>query len=313
LRFQGEFAALGAAMVWTVASVIYSKVGAQIAPLVLNLAKGAIAIALTLGTAIVLGAIDADRGIWVADLDRLAVGSLLLSGAIGIGVGDTAFFRSLNALDPRRALLLQTLAPPLSALLAIAVLQESLSPRAWFGIVVTMLGIAWAIVAERVGVSPADRQGALRGILWGGISALAQATGAILSRGALAETAIDPLVSSLLRLCAGMLVLLGWLSFGDAPREPLRDRRTRQSLAGLTSPRLFGAIAIAAFLGTYLGIWLQQMSLKFAPAGIAQTLSATSPLFAIALARLMGERVTARGTLGAIVALFGVTLLLTAG
>jgi drug/metabolite transporter (DMT)-like permease len=55
------------------------------------------------------------------------------------------------------------------------------------------------------------------------------------------------------------------------------------------------------------------MSLKFAPAGIAQTLSATSPLFAIALARLMGERVTARATLGAIVALFGVTLLLTAG
>ncbi|WP_234488930.1 DMT family transporter [Oxynema sp. CENA135] len=312
MRFQGEFAALGAAMVWTVASVIYSKVGAQIAPLVLNLAKGAIAIVLTLGTAIALGAIDADRGVWVADLDRLAVGSLLLSGAIGIGVGDTAFFRSLNALDPRRALLLQTLAPPLSALLAIAVLRETLSPRAWFGIVLTMLGIAWAI-AERVGVSPADRQGARRGILWGAISALAQATGAILSRGALAETAIDPLVSSLLRLCAGMLVLLAWLSCGDAPREPLRERRTRQSLLELTSPRLFGAIAIAAFLGTYLGIWLQQMSLKFAPAGIAQTLSATSPLFAIALARLMGERVTARATLGAIVALFGVTLLLTAG
>jgi drug/metabolite transporter (DMT)-like permease len=75
------------------------------------------------------------------------------------------------------------------------------------------------------------------------------------------------------------------------------------------SPKLAGAIAITAFASTYLGIWLQQISLKEAPAGIAQTLCATSPLFAIPIAMGMGEAVSKRAILGAMIALLGVGLL----
>lgn len=43
--------------------------------------------------------------------------------------------------------------------------------------------------------------------------------------------------------------------------------------------RLLGIISITAFFSTYLAIWLQQISLKYSPTGVAQTLSSTSPLF----------------------------------
>jgi drug/metabolite transporter (DMT)-like permease len=70
-----------------------------------------------------------------------------------------------------------------------------------------------------------------------------------------------------------------------------------------------GAIAIAAFGGTYLGIWLQQIALKLSPAGIAQTLLATSPLFVLPIVALLGEKITLRATVGVSIAIAGIALL----
>ena len=67
----------------------------------------------------------------------------------------------------------------------------------------------------------------------------------------------------------------------------------------------------AIFLGTFLGLWLQQVSLKWASTGVSQTLLATSPLFVLPLAAWTKEQVSARAVVGAIVALGGVALLFT--
>jgi drug/metabolite transporter (DMT)-like permease len=63
------------------------------------------------------------------------------------------------------------------------------------------------------------------------------------------------------------------------------------------------------FIGTLLGLWLQQASLRFAPAGIAQTLLATRPLFVLPIAAWMGEAVSVRAILGAALSVAGVGLL----
>jgi drug/metabolite transporter (DMT)-like permease len=68
-------------------------------------------------------------------------------------------------------------------------------------------------------------------------------------------------------------------------------------------------ITFTSFGSTYLGIWLQQTSLKFATTGIAQTLLATSPLFVIPMAVILGEKITPRAVLGALVALGGIGFL----
>jgi len=70
-----------------------------------------------------------------------------------------------------------------------------------------------------------------------------------------------------------------------------------------------GIIAIASFGSTYLGIWLQQTSLKYAPAGIAQTFLATSPLFILPIVALQGEKISQRAILGVIISLGGIALM----
>ncbi|MBF2066140.1 MAG: DMT family transporter [Calothrix sp. C42_A2020_038] len=291
-NFQGEIAALVAALLWAVASVVYGRVGVYIPPLHLNLIKGIIAIVLLLVTIAFTGKLS-------FVIAPIPLYLLLLSGVIGIGLGDTAFLAGINNLGARRLLLLETLAPPMTAVLALIFLQERLNASAWCSILLTILGIAW-VISERTEKEVSSKS-SLRGIIFGLLAAVANAFGAVISRAALANTNINPLWAALLRLSAGVLFLL-----------PLITLR-REKLTSVPSPskswRIIGAICFAAFCGTYLGIWLQQTAIKLAPVGIASTLLQTSPIFALPLALGMGERISMRATAGVLIAIAGIALL----
>lgn len=292
--FKGELAALCAAGLWAVSSSVYARIGQRIPPLELNLIKGTIAIALLIGTLVL------QNNLLVAIAPNQMC-LLLLSGVLGIGLGDTAFFFALNHLGARRALLMETLAPPITAILALIFLQEKLSLVACCGILLTILGVAW-VVTERV---PSSNNIDLeRGIGFGIVAAIALAGGAVISRQVLATSDISPLLSALLRLTGGVLILLPWAWMGQ---------RSRFEFKTLLSVRIITAIFFAAFAGTYLGIWLQQTAIKFTAAGIALTLTNTSPLFIIPIALLMKEQVSYRAVLGVVIALGGITVLLSLG
>ena len=298
--FTGEIAALSAACLWAISTVVFGQLGKRIPPLFLNGFKGLIAIALIVITLLLTQA-------EIPNIATKPIILLLLSGSIGLGLGDTAYFLALNRLGARRTLLIETLAPPLTALGGLVFLRENLSPMAWVGILLTVLGVAW-VIAER---TPLERLTSvdpiiqLWGIGWGLCAILAQATGAILSRTALIQSSISPLWSSLLRLLAGIvLVLLLILVKGQ---EEARLKRTIFQV-DWSIPLCLG-LGFAAFAGTYLGIWLQQTSLKFAPAGIAQTLLATSPLFILPIAFMSGERISKRAIGGTLLSFMGIILL----
>ncbi|MBE9226584.1 DMT family transporter [Phormidium sp. LEGE 05292] len=296
-NFKGELAALSAAFLWAIASVVWSKVGQRIGPLELNFLKGAIAIVF-LGVTIFLSEQS------LPAIDPLAFWLLLLSGAIGIAIADTALFAALNSLGARRTLLLKILTSPLVALIALVFLQETLSVAAWCGIFLTLLGVAW-VVSERVPGTNGKEAYFWQGILWALVSTCGDAIAAILSRVALTQTTINPLWSTLIRLTAGLILLLIWILIKN---QKIRGNPIQQYKPLLTM-KLWIIIAFTSFIGTYLGIWLQQISLKFAPAGIAQTLNATSPLFVLPIAIWLGEKVSFRAIAGVLLALVGITLL----
>lgn len=291
LQFRGELAALTAALIWACAALVYTGVGRQLSPLILNFTKGGIAIVFLVLTLLLqrqpMPEIDATR--WLL---------LLLSGILGIGLGDTAYFHALNCIGARRTLVLETLSPSLAALLALVFLQEYLSFQAWLGIVFTLTGVIWVVV-ERVPESAQAAHRPLQGLLFGLLASLSQAGGAVLSRSAIVGNDIDPLWSTLIRLlgCTGFLAI--WISL----------RRQPQDFKPLRSQRLFKTVAGTAFVSTYLGIWLQQTALKYAATGIAQALTNTSPLFILPIAFYLGERISLRAVLGVCVTLTGIWLL----
>jgi drug/metabolite transporter (DMT)-like permease len=291
--FLGETAALAAACLWAVASVFYARLGARIPPLQLNLIKGIIAIALFVFTILVTGEI-------FPSIATLPMCLILLSGVIGISLGDTAFFITINSLGARRALLMQTLTSPMSAIFGLIFLQEELNILAYCGIFVTILGVAWVVTERTTDVKYISTAEFRRGIGFGLLTAIAGAVAAVLARSAIADTQISPLWAALLRLSAGTLILLIWAS----SRQQISFR-----LSNLRNWRVILAILFAAFCGTYLGIWLQQTAIKFTSVGIASTLLQTSPIFVIPFAIWMGEKVSIRAILGVFVSIAGIALL----
>lgn len=289
VKYPGESAALGAASLWALSSVVYGSLGKEISPIYLNLLKGAIAITL-LGLTLLV------RGELFPAMTTTNLGLLLLSGAIGIGLGDTAFFAALNCLGARRALLMETLAPPITAILALIFLQERLLASVWGGILLTVVGVAW-VVTERVPLTANHPVNLRKGIIWGIIAAICLAIGGILARAALVNTSISPLWAALLRISAGVVSLLPLL------------RIKKSYFVCKPTLRVVVGISLAAFMGTYLGIWLQQTAIKFTEVGIALTLTNTAPLFILPISAFSREKPSIRAILGAAIALFGIAII----
>jgi drug/metabolite transporter (DMT)-like permease len=80
--------------------------------------------------------------------------------------------------------------------------------------------------------------------------------------------------------------------------------------AALKNPKILRTVVIATLLGTYLGIWLQVTGLRYAPAGVASTLSSTSPIFILPLSAIfLSDRVGVRAIAGACLAVAGIAVL----
>jgi drug/metabolite transporter (DMT)-like permease len=290
-RFGGEAAALGAAFLWAAATMGFRRIGEAVPPLRMNLLKNLLA-------ALMLAATLAFSGGLASGVAPAAAGLFLASGAIGIGVGDSAYFGALRTLGARRALLMLVMAPPLTAVLAFLFLEERLAPGAAAGVLVTTAGVGW-VIGERTAPS-ASGAVTRAGVGLGALAVLGQAAGAVLSHAAFLHAETGALTSALIRLAGGTAAVAFLL--------PL-ERARKPAVSGWTLRRLALLIPFTVFIGTYLGLTLQQLSLKLAPAGVAQTLLSTSPLFILPMAAWAGEKISLRAAAGAAVAVAGAGML----
>lgn len=228
---------------------------------------------------------------------------LLLSGFIGIFLGDTILFATLNRLGPRRSGILFAMNAPMTALLGFIVLGETLSPAAIFGIALTVFGVSLAIFFGKRATQLHPWE-TIKGSLWAGVglgllAALGQAVGSIIARPVM-EMGLDPFVGSMLRvgIAAACLSALMQLPFPAVkPRNPLNWR-----VAAIT--------ALTGFLSLGIGMTLLLFALSGGKAGIVSTISATTPVIILPLLWLRtGERPTAGAWLGAAFAVIGMAFI----
>lgn len=290
----GASAALLAALFWAISTLLYNQAGSFLSAAQLNLVKGVVACPLLAISAWLAGDLlnfDGSQAAWL----------LLLSGIIGIALGDTLYFAALRRLGPWHTMLLEYLAPPLAALLAWWALRETLNSWQLLGIMVTICGIL-AVLSERR--KTADQLQRLR---WSGVfaafgAALCQAVGLVMSFHALNQFEVSPLNAALLRIFAGTVVLLVALLL----LKPSIVTSTRSALRHTSLAWLLAAVVMGAFFG----IWLQQIAISEVSPGIAQTLLSTAPLWLIPVQWWRGQPLSVRSVSGAMLALGGIILLL---
>ena len=292
----GELCAVAAAILWAFGSLLFAGIGRDGVPAgAMNLGKLVIAGALLAITAFALTGHIVPSGAPTSALLLLA-----LSGIAGLTIGDTAYFSSIIRLGVPRAILLLSSAPVFAALGGWLWLGERLDMRALVGMALVFSGIVLVVVrADAPGVSSA------RGIVLGMIAALGQAAGSLLSRRAM-QVGLDPLAAAVGRILVGGI---GLYAIALITRDAIPWTRA------LLAKRTWLRVGLASLVGTYCGIWLAQTALLRARStGVATTLLATAPVFALPIAHFAGkpgvnERMTIRSVLGVLVAIAGIAVL----
>ena len=113
----GLLAALGAAMAWTTASSLWRSVSSSGSALQLNTIKNGLATLLFLPVLLSLP--------WRANGQGVTL--LLLSGVIGIAVGDSFYLAALRRLGTRRTLTVEAIGPVLGSIGSVLLMQDTLS------------------------------------------------------------------------------------------------------------------------------------------------------------------------------------------
>lgn len=240
---------------------------------------------------------------WV-EMPTMAISSihlaiLAVSGIIGIAVGDSAYFASLKRIGANKTLLLESLAPPLSGVLALVALGSVLPLQSWLGVLLTTLAVTFVIFQPDASGEQTNWSGVGLGLL----ASVCQASGVVISHYALVAGDLPPLLGALIRLSVGVLaVAMVIMLFEQKPFSSMRKHLRQLTKSAFLW--LLGAI----FVGTFLALWLQQIALKHANPAIAQTLIATSPLFMLFIYMLKGEKVTAKSIIGTLAAVGGISL-----
>jgi drug/metabolite transporter (DMT)-like permease len=295
----GGSAALTAALLWAIAVSFYERVGSCLQPVALNLFKSSIGLLFLVTTLVLTG-----QALDPVPLNAMVI--LLVSGVLGFGVSDTALFAALRTLGTRRTLMFMVLGPPLATLLASAFMDsEALGIRAWIGLTATLAGVAW-VVTERAQRDENRTPAALKfGIVAGVTASACHAVAAVMSGAALKLTSVTPLWSAALRMAGGVVAL--------AAVSGLRGGSFAHSARSLTRNRLWRWLLPAAFLGTFVAVWLYQLALKDVRTGVVMTLVSTSPVFGLIITAVGGEKITRRSLLGVVLAILGVVVLFACG
>jgi drug/metabolite transporter (DMT)-like permease len=238
-----------------------------------------------------------------------SVGWFLLSGVIGMGLGDLGVYAALPLLGSRLTVLMtQCLAAPIAAGGEWLWLDTRLTGTQIFWGLIILAGVALALMPSKS--SPPKVALKPVGFLFGLIAAAGQGLGALVSRkgGLVAEAAGESIHNATFGLNAAYQRILAGLIFASLWFFALRLLRRNRAAptTAAPAPLNFRLIFANGLIGPVLGVGCYQWALATAPSGLVLPIVATTPLFAIPLAWwLDGDKPSRRTILGSLVAVGG--------
>jgi drug/metabolite transporter (DMT)-like permease len=240
----------------------------------------------------------------------------LLSGLIGIGIGDAGLFQALPRLGSRLSLLIiQCLTAPIAAGIEWLWLGTTLGAVEIIGALVILAGVGVVLAPGEHLTIPRPR------LITGGwfalVGAAGNALGVVLSRKAYAVAhenlqTPDGGTAAFQRILGGLLVAALLLLIAKRQFLRLPDESDNHPAPSVRDKwrRIWPWVLLNSLAGQTLGVSAMQWGLETTPAGVVMSIVALTPLTVIPLARIFeGEKATARALLGAAIAVAGVVCL----
>jgi drug/metabolite transporter (DMT)-like permease len=290
VNYLGELAAIGAALAWTVNSLIIERLGRGFSAWALNILTKFFGLAAVSLLAFAL------NGRFIPQADARQWALLLLSGFVGFSLGDGFLFAAFQQLGAKRTMLVFSANPVIAAVLGYLLLGETLRGLHIAGILLAVAGIMLVIRSD-IPVKKGYSKG--RGIIFALLATLGQAGGMLLSKAGLQN--LDSVAAAQIRLVGGVLGMAFLLSL-------LRQWK-------MVSPIMYSGkgrtvVGANAVLGTLIGMVLSMLAIKLTQVAVASILTSLMPIMILPIsAFVLKEKVTALEAAGAAVTVLGVSFL----
>ena len=289
------FLALAAALSWAIASLISVDITRTLGGIAFNRLR------LIIVTFMLIIYVFFTNG-W-SSININSLSTIIISGLIGVFLGDTLLFLALKTIGPRRNNILFSLAAPFTVILNIFVLNKNMAIHEILGCLVIFIGVIIAIIYGTGKLNDhrwEKIEGSINtGILFGILAALCQAIGIILMKPILDE-GVDPIASASIRtgvsaIALGITYFLPYTIFKNKTKININ---------------LMIKIIISGFTGMALGMSLLLIALQKGDAGIVATLSSTSPIMILFLIWFLTNKMPIFGAwIGSILAIIGAGLI----
>jgi drug/metabolite transporter (DMT)-like permease len=297
---MGSIAALLTSLCWSWTSVFFSTAGKIIGSKVVNRTRLIFAVVLLSITHLivfkspVLLNAEVYRWFWLG-----------ISAIVGLVLGDAMLFQALVLVGPRIAMLVMSIVPAISAILAWIFLREFLGLFQIVGMSITIMGIMLVVLDRKNGKnsvqSESDNRNHRLGLLLSLGGALGQAGGLILAKKGL-DGDFSSLSGVLIRMIIAMFSI--WIL-------ALLSGEVKSSIRQLmTHPLSLKYIAVGAITGPFIGVWLSLYAVQTTKVGIASTLMALTPIFHLPISRYyLHEEINLRAITGTVLAIAGVAII----
>jgi drug/metabolite transporter (DMT)-like permease len=297
-QLLGQLLALITAVCWAQNSLIYAHVGAEFSANTTAHIRLWIALPLMLLVHFVFEGSFFPMGMPLRSFLLIGV-----SGVLGFCIADLFLFHSFVSIGARQTMVIMTTSPLFGAILAWVVRKETLSALQITGMVVTLLGVAWVVFADRSAGVIGKKKHVLHGVLIALGGSISQAVAFVLADIGMSEN-VSAMSANVVRLSFGLGALI---LFALVRKTFVQDFKRFSNKSG---HRALLLILAAAIVGPVLGIILNLQALKLAPVGVVTTLSQLTPVMLLPMEKwFLKKSVPPLAVLGTLIAVAGSVLL----
>lgn len=294
----GELAALGAALSWAIAPILYRKALLNTKPMSANIVRCVTNAAVLVAVLLLIGKVGAVAALPVNVLIVVAV-----SGLIGLGIGDTLYMIGLKSVGVARAVPLAATYPLFSLIWAVFFLGQPLSIAAVVGAGVIVFGI-WLLSREKSGETGTVKgRAALIGMIVCLVTAFVWSVSITLMNAAVSMANVNSLDANYaivtVRIATIALFLMLLTPLIDKERGFLKLKR-----------KTVIELCVGGLVANAVGWLLMNYSFLHIVEAQAVPISSTSPLFAaFAGVLFFREKATIKTALGAVAIVAGICLI----
>jgi len=298
LIYFGELSMLLAAFCWSIAVIIFKSASNKLSPLLITALKNTIAL-----LCFIVFFIIADIPIWYDKLNNIDYLKIIISGFLGMGLGDILFIYALSQIGANRIAIINCFEPAVIYFFSIILLGTILTMQQLIGFLIVIISIL--IITYEKDIDDIDPTIKRKGMLIHIFAILLSSFGIVLIKPVLSK--INNIIHVQLWITAFRLFpgfIIAWIIF-------LFQKNKWTLLQPLKQSDVLWKIIISSGLGTFIALnfWiLGYANIEKPP--IASIIGQTSAVFIVVLSFIiLKERISKLRIISILTAIIGVVLI----